>query len=402
MCRIFVPKSYLWAVTSKVTRVQTNLEIDMISLRKILMIQISAIVIGQITSCGANDSRNPIRSEDDFQIETNSMALDDGLAAEGARGSLDVAIGSAADASPDLSSSDLSLAGDDESQQGLAWTRTCEEIAEDGSVVVNIEGTRDGSFTRAGRLVSVEQTFSLSQESKRTWHHPENALACSEGGKFIDLTRDADLTGASLQLEFSRESARTVSITRLRSGQSSTRSRRHSAEGRREISWLSHAADSEDGTLVRRSQVDNLVNRTHEIANTLGEEKVMNLSVSTKEGMPLVIETVRDSATGALRSKKIESGTLVTSRTGDARLETTLVDVVMQFEEGSCQVASGVITFSFFRALEVTADSAESEAARVLVLTIADGDYELVDQSSNEVLEDFDFDGCQISDFSRE
>ncbi|MBF0443341.1 MAG: hypothetical protein HQK54_15650, partial [Oligoflexales bacterium] len=151
--------------------------------------------------------------------------------------------------------------------------------------------------------------------------------------------------------------------------------------------------NSSDKTYTRTKLVTSSAVRTRTALNKNGEEVKMELSIATKEGAPLAVTAVRSKATHSLVAKTITSGTLVSTRKSDGRVESSFENLKMDFTSDKCELASGSITSSIYK-------EGSSEPVRVLKLTVENGDYTLMDITAGKEIEDFEMTSCSIEDFA--
>ncbi len=177
-------------------------------------------------------------------------------------------------------------------------------------------------------------------------------------------------------------------MTKIKTGETTSRSHSFEALGTRKIQWLADAKGvDETTTFSRKKEITSEVVRTVSFQNKSGEERELKLTVAIESADPLLVNVVRNLSTKVLVSKTIESGTVIATNTDESRLESDFQNVLVTFADSECVVASGVIVASFFKA-------GTTDAQKVLTATFANGTATLTDKDGNQIGDSFTVDGC--------
>jgi len=271
-------------------------------------------------------------------------------------------------------------------------TRSC--TVEGQSAVVLVEGEMNKSFSKENRRVSMAWAMSGQTSERRVWSRSVEdaavAVACSESGKTAKIDWD-DVAGLTLDLTFNRSRSRESTMTRLRDGAVTTRSRSFSASGTHQVAWSAQQSGDDGSTITREKVITSSATRSVSALNKQGKATDLKLMVVTKDGSPLTVAVVR-SGDQKLVSKTIRSGVIVTSREGDGRMEMTYTDLKVDYTSGSCKLASGSVDLAVY-------GEGASAPTKTYKLAFTADDVSFVDVSTGET-SDMDLPGCDPEDFA--
>jgi hypothetical protein len=199
------------------------------------------------------------------------------------------------------------------------------------------------------------------------------------------------MVGLKLEAAFNRSHTVTIGMEWLTSGKVSSKINSLNAAGSRTVTWSAHEVGETTVTDVKT--IETQVTRSHLVMNSKGEKVNMEWQLATKEGAPLEVEVVRNQASRELVSKSIKSGTLVSIRKNDGKIESQFDNFKLSFAAGSCKFESGTVTLSFYK-------EGEESAVRNYKLAIdSEGGAMLTDVATGAEVSDFEVAPCSMVDF---
>jgi hypothetical protein len=354
---------------------------------------ILASTLTTLSACGAGDaSRKDAGGDSSKTIDSSSSMTGDSALSEQVIAE-SVADGIASLADQGTTSTSLNLAG---AERESSVTKSC---AVDGSnAVVTVSSEINHEIERDGKNVSFTRVMTGSGTQTRTWSRTKDGAAvsveCGPGGKSAKIDwKEEDLAGLKLDMEFSRTRSVESTMVNNRRGTTRTTTSSFSVSGKRSSLWGEVVDGAEQGFIVREKTVTSSVTRKLSAKNSQNLDRNLEFTVATAENAPLQVRVSRSISTSSVDSKLIRSGTIVASRVGDGRIETSFDNLLVKYSAGECAAASGSVTTKIFK-------EGSAEADRELKLTVTDGEVTLVDVSTGAEVEEFQFDACDPEDMA--
>ena len=239
------------------------------------------------------------------------------------------------------------------SPQTATLTRTCTGGGSAGAaatVTMKLAGSNTVTLTRPKFSVSSDltETGTLS----RVWTPPAGGtIQCNLAATRVrfDWTQDTIVNGLSVAQTFDRARNATRTVTVTASGTQSTKTNNFTATGTRTVTW-STGTGTASGKVTRTKSIASTATRTAKITSADNVDTTLELTTATKTAEPLTVTVVRSAtAPYALESKTVKSGTVVATRTGKDRTESTFANVVYDMTSATpCLPTSGTVTVKYF------------------------------------------------------
>ena len=333
-------------------------------------------------ACNESDSREVVEgvtaliSSETGSSETVSTNLSD-------------AINLLSDSNISSSSTSLALQG---SPLDVEREKKCEADGDNAVVTISSSASGVSEYSTIRADISKEITGSSSVE--RVWSKESAAVECDDNNKRAAINWNADdISGLSLSVNVSRTKSSDTTRTKKSDESTMELSKSSSSKGTRTVEWASHTENGDD-TFTRVKTVVSSMEHTKSISKD-GEDLEMSFTVATEENAPLEISVTRNASTKDLVSQLISSGTLRSTESSGAYVLTSFSNYSLEFTDDECTPVSGSLTSVFY-------EEGSEDPIKTLELVVADGEYTLTDttDSSNpEVVEDFDYDLCDVQDF---
>lgn len=258
----------------------------------------------------------------------------------------------------DDTSTASSLMIEDYRPQSLTVTRTCTASGGAATVVITASGSDTQTLTRS--KASVSSSITETGTTTRVWTPPTGgSVACNVAGTRAQIPwgTSTAINGLSVleTVDRSRTAVRTVTVTAT--SKSTTITNNFSAKGNRAVVWSTPSTTPASGTVIREKSISSAMARTASITTASGASLDLATSVTIPAATPLVVDVVRSTtAPFALQTKTIKSGTVVNTRSGTDRTESTFADVVHDFSSTNtssgtgtpCLPTSGTVTVKYF------------------------------------------------------
>lgn len=351
----------------------------------ISVIVISSVFLG---ACGSSDSNNESLSSD---------VLSDGAVAETVSVNLAEAFDMLSDSTSYTETSSLSLtqSSSENSQLEYSFSKNCRE--EDSSAVVSLSKLLSGSISFEGPRVSISRSVSGESQIERIWSNENTSISCNDEDKSAEIDWDSSgIEGLVLDITFSRTRNDEVSKTLKSRDLDVEKTIQRSAEGTRNVSWLSHTENIEDNTFTRVHEISSQITRISQVSSSILDEDInLNMTIKTLDEAPLNVSTIRDSSSYQLVSKTINSGQLETVLDSGQKIIASFSDLLILFSADSCTGESGSLTLSYY-------DLGSELADRVVEITVDSGDltvYDITDSENVVAIEDYDYELCQLANF---
>ena len=318
------------------------------------------------TSASAVSADNSIVSVSGVSADAVDTTIGDGLEAmaDGSDGSSNAVALALTATAPDA--------------DGITRTVTCEE--KDYSAIETVSRTFEKTVEKQTARMTMSNSISGEDTRIRTFSQEGATIACDEqtGKAQIDWLKVA--AGLTMEAQIKRAMTHELSITHLKNGNANSFKRSVTSEGDRKHRWLSVTDDKSAGTVTMEKEVTSSMVNTRNVINRNGVEETIELILATKDQDPLKIQVVHDRQSWEIKTRTIHSGTMVTSRSGDGRIESTFKELKISLAGDECNLVSGQVTAVIYK-------EGEQNAVKTLTFKVVDGDYTLNDSVAGEVAE---------------
>ena len=347
--------------------------------RKLHSVMMATIII--TNSCGKVEDENrsqSVTSSQFFSDSENQMEVIDAA--------LEETLAALSDSSSSSSSASLML-----NSGATTNLKVCEQ--QDRSAKVLISRSIDRSIEKDKPKISIQKSISGSIELTRILSHADQIVACIDDSR-PNISWDDDITNVSLEVAFER--SRSVQMTKVLKQKDTKKqqTKSFSSSGTRNITWSSHS--EADGNITRDKIMSFSSSKSMILEDQDGLKKEQNWSIKTETENPLKITVVRSEEDKSLISKKIKTGTIISTSDSGVITKAEYEDYFLSFENDSCTLVSGTITFTMY-----TSDSTSEKRYKISV--DSDGSYivtDITDADKETIVEDYDFDGCHADSFS--
>ncbi len=248
----------------------------------------------------------------------------------------------------------------DDSAADASRVHAC-AVAEDGSVrsETSFAGATETLVADLPKRV-VTVTMTPSGGEVRKWVPPEGqALTCVSDVGIAAVTWETTALVEAMALTVTTQKAATKAraVHSKQSGATSSTLDSWSVGGRRLVTFSvpqpTTAAEAENPTIVRtRASISSSVTRTKAYSKKDGTEGTTTDVIVTQETAPIVVETVRSVADGALKRRTILSGTLVaTDGVREQRIEMKVANLEFELKAGTldkCTPIRGQVAGSIY------------------------------------------------------
>ncbi len=276
------------------------------------------------------------------------------------------------------------------------FQKSCQ--ASGDKALVSISGQRSISFDRSNARVSIEGSRTMTQKLERIWSKSGSSVACNANGKGAAIDFEADISGYQLEVSIDRSASRSLKVSNLKKGTSTTASAETSMKGSRSISWLSQSVAA-DGAITREKSISFSVTRSSQVLDKDGSSSSLSQIVKTVDGAPLVVSSTWDSLgkNRQLLAKTIKQGKLhVQSASGSSYMEASFDSMALSFSSSECSIKSGSMTASIY-------ESEGASASTIYKLSAIDGviSVQNITDAENPIdVDDFDYTPCDLKDFN--
>ena len=352
-------------------------------MKKLLFMSVASSVF-VVFGCSSDSKDKADQSSVSAASEANSIVSVASISAD----AVDSTIGDAMQALSDGSDSAAGLSLIAPGSTDVTRTASCELSGE--SAVQTLIRTMTKTMEKDGPRMTMVHTLKGEDSKIRTFSQPGVQLACNGEQKVPEIDWSKDVAGITMSAQIKRAMTHTITTTKLANGDVREFIRTSSAEGTRTHKWLSAVKDAAASTITVEKEVTSSMTLIRNVTNRNGAEETIQMTLATKDGSPLKIQMVRDSENWDLKSRTIQSGTLVAARLGDGRIESAFKDLLITFAEEECSLVSGEVTATIYK-------EGESVAAKTLVFKVVNGEYSLGDSVIGEV-PDFVMTPCEKTD----
>lgn len=262
------------------------------------------------------------------------------------------------DASASVTASELAMLQPDpraaSTDTDITVSRSC-SAATDSSGSVTVTRTMSGSGTKTVTRpkFTMSMAMTASGTETRKWTPPTGqTLSCNASSSTVKFNWLSDAVVNGLKLDITVDKARDYTKTRTVTATNKSVSTvdKVTVKGTRSVTWATATASSTSNT-ARKKTITNSVTRSRTFTNTAGTTTTIDTTVATKTDAPLVVTVERKTSDGTLVTKTITSGTVVSTLSDGAKVETAFADLVYDFSstnENVCLPTSGKVTGSVY------------------------------------------------------
>lgn len=261
-----------------------------------------------------------------------------------------------------LSLQEFSLA--EEATRSKLLSRSCVEDSASGQAIVKVQRQLAKARVAVSKHVESGVAQSYLESLTRTWSYPgaEGQVKCDATKRFAKPDFEY-MSQIKLNVEFVRESS--ASIFRERDSHEARAAKgKIISKGTREFLYEKGEASSDPKLRNNKVTMKASVSKKFHGKNLQGKEVEFDLSMSTKDGAPLVMHVVRDIESHKAVERTIVSGTKVSQHRNGATVESSYDNVKFVRGENCLLPQSGRITGSI---------SKQGKDARSFTITFADG-----------------------------
>ena len=344
---------------------------------------VPALVIGlTFSSCGLRDKRQNAENTENNIPSSNATTGQINENSEVANLALGDAIDAIADSQSSSSETGLALAEAGASRD-LHFSKTCTET-ESGAHVV-IDRSFEANQKLDTRRFTMERSVSATVKKNRYWSKTGDELVTCFNERRADIPLTGDMTGYNLKVDVEKSKSVSSIGTNKINENTVSRSHSHSMTGNREINWDEQSTDDE-GNTTRIITVSSDVTRNQKIESNRRNLEI-EANIKTVDDNPLKLAKTFNS--GELISAIIQSGGLSVTRTNKDTMAISFEELAFSFDE-SCVAESGSASIEF--------TDADGNTTRSFKVEVSEGELILTNLLTDEVVEDFDFDLCDIRD----
>lgn len=297
-----------------------------------------SVVMLSLSACA--EKRDSTSGTSEVNATTNSIAAD----------SLQEAVDAVAD---DSATSTSILSDDTYAPKSVVATHACTASGSPGggvTVAVTYAGTQTQTLIRT--RLSYSNTTVESGTLTRIWAAPAGqTLSCNGAATHVrlDWTSDAAVSGMVTTQQVNRVRSATRVVTKILSGSVSTKTNNFAAVGTRSVYWATGSGVS-GSNVTRTKTITSAVARTATVTSLSDVNIDLVTTVTTSSTDPMVVDVVRSITNPwPLVSKTIKSGTLIATRVGTDRTESTMSNVVFDMTSDTpCLPTSGSVAVKYF------------------------------------------------------